>query len=209
MNKINPLSKVCSFKSLIAVILVSTLTACSSSGPATSYYSLFPNKEASQTQFPLQHPASTISLGVGPVVLPDYIDYPSVVALTSSAKVKVYGYHAWAGDLDESINRVLVENISNHLQLDSVWRFPWDNRVRPKYQLRIVIESFAGIRGQSLDLVLKWTLLNKSADTLLDMGKEKLVMPLADSSVDAYVQTMNEALNQVSTTIAEKISTQL
>lgn len=188
---------------------VLAVTSCSSSGPATTFYSLFPSDDAAQTTFPVPDPSANISLGVGPVILPDFLDNSSIVGLTPSNAVKVYGYHAWAGDLNEAIGRVLVENISGHLQIDSVWNFPWDNRVRPDYQLRIVIENLSGIRGEDVELVLKWTLLNKTADTILASDKERLREKTNGNSVDAYVTTMNSLVNRASVSIAEKIAPKL
>ena len=189
--------------------LVLAVTACSSSGPATTFYSLFPNDDAAETTFALPDPSANISLGVGPVILPDFLDNSAIVGLTESNAVKVYGYHAWAGDLNEAIGRVLVENISSHLQVDSIWNFPWDNRVRPDYQLRIVIENLSGIRGEDVELVLKWTLLNKTADTILASDKERLKEKTNGNSVDAYVTTMNSLVNRTSVSISEKIAPKL
>lgn len=190
----------------------SAIISCSSSGPATSFYSLFPNKSASDTVFPLalsQEEISQVSLGVGPVILPDFIDKPAIVGLTHSSQVKVYGYHAWAGDLKEAIARVIVEDLSNHLQLDSVWAFPWDNRVRPNYQLRIEFENLSGVKGESVELLMKWTLLNKSGDKVLSAGKEKLEQETSSNSMDAYVTAMNDLVNSVAAMIAEKIAPRL
>ncbi|VUD53798.1 hypothetical protein TDB9533_01907 [Thalassocella blandensis] len=210
MNK--RISKVVLLCVLGLVGVTSGISGCSSSGPATSFYSLFPSKTASEKQFALPSGSSgstALSLGVGPVVLPDFIDKPAIVGLTHTAKVKVYGYHAWAGDLSETIARVVGENISNHLQLNSVWAFPWDNRVRPDYQLRIEFENLSGVRGENVDLLLKWTLLNKKADTVLVSGKERLSQATSGNNVDAYVTTMNGLVNAASSLMAEKIAAYL
>lgn len=191
----------------LSLVIVVFLAACTSSGPATKYYSLFPAKEVPQT-FAVAN-ASGASLGVGPVILPDFVDHPSIVALTSSSEVKIHAYHAWAGDFKESIVRVMVADLSAFLQLDAVWGFPWDTRVRPKYQLRVVIEEMAGIPGEQVTLVMKWTLLNQKANTVLAMDKEKITAMSQSNSINAYVKALNESINTASANIAQKIAAEL
>lgn len=182
------------------------LAACSSSGPATRYYSLFPAKSLSASAKVPADVAQTASVGIGPVLLPDFLENPSIIGLTNGTQVKVYSYHAWAGNLKESMIRVLAEDLSQQWQWDAVWGFPWDNRVRPDYQLRIVVDNFAGVRGGRVQLHFKWTLLNKKADKVLLMGKERLSAETGDDSVESYVSVMNQLINDASSVIAPKVS---
>lgn len=188
--------------SVVLLSVVFGLAACASSGPATRYYSLFADSSIES----VEHSLGNISIGVGPVILPDYIEDPSVVSLTSGQQVRVSGYHAWAGNLKESMTRVLADDISGALKLDAVWGFPWDNRVRPDYQIRVVVEQFDGVRGGQVNLRAKWTLLNKSADKVLSVGSVSLSEASAGSGIDSYVSALNRLLNRLSMTIAEKLS---
>ncbi len=187
---------------LVLLSLLCGLASCASSGPATRFYSLF----ADSSIEPVEHSLGKISIGVGPVILPDYIENPSVVSLTSSQQVRVSGYHAWAGNLKESMTRVLADDISGALNLDAVWGFPWDNRVRPDYQIRVVIEQFDGVRGGQVNLRAKWTLLNKSADKVLSVGSVSLSEASVGRGIDNYVATLNRLLNRLSLSIVEKLT---
>lgn len=184
--------------------LMGVLAGCASSGPATQYYSLFPDKNAC-SNMPAPDIDKATSLGIGPVILPEYLDYPSVVSLTESSQVRVAGYHAWAGNLAEAIDRVMVENVSTCLGMDNVWKFPWDTRTRPNHQVRVVLEEFSGIRGGEVTMVAKWTLLDKRGENLIAMGKESFTVNTSDARIDTYVQALNQLLNQTSEAIAQKI----
>ena len=175
------------------------ITSCMSSGPATSYYSLFANKNIAQ--FDLD--ADDISIGVGPIILPEYIENPSVVSLSTTQQVRISGYHAWAGGLKEAMSRVLAQDISSALGLDQVWAFPWDNRVRPNYQIRIVFEEFSGIRGSQVSLRAKWTLLNQRGDEILISNMEQISTDSTSDSVGAYVSSLNYLLGQLSENLAK------
>ncbi len=186
---------------LIAAVLVA-INGCASSGPATRFYSLFAERDIT----PIEHQLEDVSIGIGPIVLPDYLDNPSVVSVTRSQRVRIAGYHAWAGSLKESMTRVLADNVSQSLTLDGVWGFPWDNRTRPDYQVRIVVEQFDGVRGGEVQLRAKWTVLNKKADKVLKLGAANLSEKLSSDDVDGYVAGLNRLLNGLSGSITESLS---
>lgn len=186
---------------LCLAIIVSA--GCASSGPQTTFYSLFAKSYSPSETTEISKPG--FSLGVGPVVFPDYIDNPSIVSVTSGQRVRVSGYHAWSGDFNRAFTRVLADDISSLTNVDRVWGFPWDNRVRPEYQARVVVEEFSGIRGGEIVLNVKWTLLNKTADKVLLVGKERLTQSTATDSIGDYVVALNQLTNALSLVMAEKI----
>jgi len=179
------------------------LWSCASSGPQTSYYSLFPSS-SDHPQTSLQD--KTLSFGVGPIVLPEYMDNPAVVSLNTSQQIRVSGYHAWGGDLKASMSRVLASNLSRAWQLDNVWSFPWDSRARPHYQLRLVFEKFAGERGGNIELQAKWQLYNQKQKRVVKIGTVSLSHTLVDDSVDTYVAGLNALLNQFSIVLSKELS---
>ncbi len=183
----------------VLVLSILLITSCMSSGPATSYYSLFANKDIAQ--FGLG--ANDISIGIGPIVLPEYIENPAVVSLSKTQQVRISGYHAWAGGLKEAMSRVLAQDLSSSLSLDQVWAFPWDNRVRPTYQIRVVFEEFSGIRGSQVYLRAKWTLLNQRGDKILISNMEELSTGSPSDTVSAYVSSLNLLLGQFSERLAK------
>ncbi len=188
------------FLCLVAAILMG-VNGCASSGPATRFYSLFSERDVAS----VAHQLGDVSIGIGPIVLPDYLDNPAVVSVTNSQRVRIAGYHAWAGSLKESMTRVLADNISQSLSLDGVWGFPWDNRTRPHYQVRIVIEQFDGVRGGEVQLRAKWTVLNKKADKILKLGAVSLSETASSDDVDGYVAALNRLLSGLSGSIAESL----
>lgn len=188
----------------LIILVVSALflcIGCSSSGPKTEYYSLFPSKNVNI--FALSD--KNISIGVGAVELPEYVDHPGIVSVNASNRVIVSGYNAWAGDLNENISRVLATNLSNVLEIDQVWAFPWDNRIKPDYQIRLVFEDFSGVRGDEVHVNVRWTLLDRSGKKALKMGKEKIEKPVKSGSYNDYVAALNDAINELAEIIASDL----
>ncbi|WP_086929807.1 PqiC family protein [Agarilytica rhodophyticola] len=197
------------YKRFLNTIIISSivflLQSCTSSGPATSFYSLFAHPSPEKVSF--NNKGTTI--GIAPVTLPEYLDNPSVISLTETQRVKILGYHAWAGSFKESINRVLADDISNILNLDAVWSFPWDNRIRPDYQIRIVFDELAGKQGDKVRLKAKWTVLNKKGNTAVLVGSKNIEQATNSKSADDYVAAINRTLNELSLSIAKQLAARL
>lgn len=189
--------------SILLASLSIVLSACVGKGPKTQYYGLF---ASSNPAVITSHTGTDKSIGIGPVILPDYLDNPAIVTRTNTQQIRVSGYNAWAGDITNQMTRVITDNLSSTLKNDTVWGFPWDTRSRPEYQIRIVVEEFSGILGQDITLRLKWSVLNTKTQELVNVNRDELTVSSADSSYNSYVKALNRALNDWSQVLAKELS---
>ncbi|WP_083607949.1 PqiC family protein [Teredinibacter haidensis] len=198
-----------SFKHLLfAATLSFLLTGCVSSGKQTQYYSLFPVKfDAGAATYALS--SEDFSLGVGPVSLPEFMDNPSIVSLTYTQQIRISRHHAWAGDLKASVIRVISSNLSQRLNHEKIQSFPWDTRIRPKYQLRINLEDFSGIPGGDVNLVASWVLMDTQKNREVMVGRERINLSSVNDSVDSYVEALNLLINKFTAVLAQKIAVNL
>lgn len=187
------------------ILLGMALTAIScSSVPKEQYYTLVADK--AQPTLELIQSFNDDSIGIGPIVIPNSLENFSVVSIENNNQTIISLFHLWAGNLKTNINQVLADNISTALNMDSVWAFPWDNRNRPKFQVRVAFENFMGTRGDSVTLQAKWTLLDDYGRKEIKTGKTIITQTLASESYLDYVQALNLALNQFSLTIATELA---
>jgi len=192
---------------MILIIIVLFGTSCSNV-PTTQYYTLVADNNIKAIISNQNRPGivnTKDSIGIGPLVLPNSLENFSVISLENNNKLIINPYHLWAGNLKTNINQVLADNISRSLAIDSVWSFPWDNRNRPKLQVRVVFEQFMGERGKSVTLQAKWTILSDYGKKEIKTEKTVITEPLASASYLEYVQAQNTALNKLSLVIANKI----
>jgi len=182
---------------LIAAVFF--LNACSSSGPATTYYVL--DTETREIDSSANN-AELASIGVGPVSLPGYLENTAIVSRRSNQVLNVSGFHAWSEPLDQAISRVLAKELASQLGRADVWSFPWDSRNRPKYQVNVVIDQFDGERGQSVFLRAKWFVFSVEKNTTVATGSFSNEVPVDSASYSDYVAGLSLALSQLS----EKIS---
>ncbi|WNO08832.1 PqiC family protein [Teredinibacter sp. KSP-S5-2] len=187
---------------IYTLLAVLCLLGCSSSGPKTQYYSLFADQAlASDT-------AVQISLGVGPVILPDFLSSGAIVSRTPSQQVRVSGVHVWAGPLDDAIVRVLVGDLSSALGSHNIQGFPWDARIRPEKQLRIEIEDFSGVRGGKVNLTARWSLVDANRRALIKHERVSFSADTNGSEPEAYVAGLNDLLHQFARQLTKEITQQ-
>jgi uncharacterized protein len=185
-------------RALICVVTAWLLAACSS--PQTHFYTLHHTK-ASQVETGVY----ALSLGVGPVFLPESHNQPGVVSLTPGQEVDVAQFHIWAGYLNQTVTRVIADNLSILLGADTVWPFPWDNRMRPSRQVRIIIEEMAGQRGKSVALQAKYIVTADNGERTLAAERTRIEVPCRNDSYESYVAALNQALNQLSDQMAKTL----
>src|SRR5262247_418372 len=86
------------------------LSGCLGSTPPTQFY-LVPSL-TSPDAAPASAGRHDLTLGVGPVTVPPYLDRPHLVTRTSRAKLALADFDQWAGPLPDTIARVLAGNLS-------------------------------------------------------------------------------------------------
>jgi uncharacterized lipoprotein YmbA len=188
----------------VMCLCMASLMACSGPTYQTKHYTLVADASAK----PVTERVYPLSLGVGPIRLPELLDHPGIVSHNEQQRVFVAPYDIWAGDLKAAISRVLADNLSVYLNSHHVWPFPWDNRVRPERRISLVLERFGGERGGEVVLQAKWRLLSSDGGTELDSGKIRLADNTPDDSYSAYVETLNALLNRLSEAIAQNLLAQ-
>jgi uncharacterized lipoprotein YmbA len=146
-----------------------------------------------------------LSIGVGPMGIPKYLDRPQIVTRAGGSKLELAEFDKWAGSLKDDISRVLAENLSVLLSTDRVVTFPWRGPGRIDYQVRGDIIRFDGELGKSASLIVRWMVLGGEQKTPLLMRKSSLTEPAEGGSYDALVLAQSRVLESLSKEIAEEI----
>lgn len=179
------------------------LAGCAAQTP-THYYDL--TSQASTSERLL---GSDVTLGVGPVSMPQLLDRPGIVTRHHSTGVNVASYSVWAGELESAFTRVLADSIATTLQHDTIWASPWDNRFRPQYQLRLFVDRFSGELNGSVELNLTWTLLGDFGQQVISTHRYRAAAE-SGQGYQGYVTTLNQLLadfaREVSMVLVEELS---
>lgn len=146
-------------------------------------------------------------IGVGPINLPEYINRPQIVTRKSEHHFNVSEFNRWIEPVNDSINRLLVINLSNNLNSNRVYWLPRNDRQYP-LDLRIAIDigRFDGQLGKEVILESRWSIFDKDDKPVLT--RVSLIKEAVNGeSYSALVVAMNRALQQLGKEIAQASST--
>lgn len=175
------------------------LAGCGKASPPASYYIL---TSSSQRTSDIQ-PIADISVGIGPVSIPGYLDRSQIVTTTGQNSIAIHEYERWGNSFKTQVEETLAENISILLQTPQVTVFPWERAMRPKYQIFLTIRKFEGKTTSHVTLDAIWQITNVSTDKSLLTRRFMQSFPVAGNSMSAYVQTQSNALDALSKEIVK------
>jgi uncharacterized lipoprotein YmbA len=179
---------------LLALLLV--LSACGS--PPIHYHTLA--VETPQRSVPA--PAG-LKLRVGEVSLPPTLDRHSLVTRTGPTSLNIDQQEQWAAPLNQMIQQVLSEDLTNRLGPSRVLgsndpNVPPDTRV-----LTLSIRKFIADADGTVTLDADWTL--EGGKTNMVPQHRSITEPGSAAKPDAVVATMSRALGRLSDQIAASI----
>ena len=145
-----------------------SLAGCSSFLPKpkpnpSRIFVLFPDIEAAERQN--SDPSAQLSLGVGPVRLPAYLDRREIVIRVAPSRFDLSENDRWAEPLDENLTHVLTQNLSALLGSDRIISYPWPLDLKPQYRVEIQVLRFESDSAGDAQLSARWAVID-------DTGKE-------------------------------------
>lgn len=179
---------------------------CASSAPSR-FYQL--SSLANEGPTPVQNsPEQSVIVVVGPVRIPDYLDRPQIVTRSGRNELRFAEFDRWAGSLEKDIVRVLVENISTLLPVESFFVTTWVSGGRlpesPSYRVEVSIIRFEGTPGRSVQMKVQWAIFDKDGK-LLSKKDSNISEEVHDATYDAFVAALSDALAGLSRDIAGAI----
>ncbi|MFZ1536137.1 MAG: PqiC family protein [Chromatiaceae bacterium] len=191
----------------IALLLTGpALMAGCASSPTSSFYILSPLPEAKARQGTLVE--GKISLGIGPITLPDYMDRPQMVSGVGAQRIEVDEYQRWGGSLRADIANTLSENLAHLLGTSRVVIMPAEVKLPVQYRLIVTILRFdADNEGQAL-LKVRWALIDPNAETALTMRESAYRQSFDQGDRAAQVAALSATLGDFSREVADTIRSQ-
>ncbi len=196
----------CFYKTLWLIPLAALLIIGCGSTPKSEFYTLN-SMSSSQTAANSIAAASSLSIGIGPVVLPEVLDRPQIVIRTGPHKLQIDEFHRWAGRLDEDVARVVAENISQMLSIEQVAVYPWDVNFKPRYQIMMDIRHFEG-RLDEKDVLLEvfWKVIEPQKQAPLRIKRTVIREPLPAKDYDTLMITKSQAIEKLCKLIVHEIN---
>ncbi|MBN2886041.1 MAG: membrane integrity-associated transporter subunit PqiC [Chromatiaceae bacterium] len=179
----------------------SLLGACASTPPA-NFYSL----RALESAQPLAGARPELTIGVGPVRFPRFLDHAQIVTRASAHRLALDEFERWGGTLEDDFSRVLSENLSallgtgRVLVLPSDWRAPLDRRIGAE------VLAFEGMPDGQARLKVRWMLQdpNQEGPPLMRVTQYSGALS-APGDTEALITTLSALLAEFSRDVAEAV----
>ena len=178
--------------SLLAVFLVA---ACSLG--SRSFYVLTSDGPAPA--------ASGVGIGVGPVVLAEYIDRPNLVIAESANQLAVAEDHRWAGDLSASVARVTATTLGRRMNTGNVQVYPWRNDGGIRYQVTLDIRQLHAASDGYAVIEAGWRVYSLPERTLKASRTFVDREPLESDGYNSLVAAQSRLLSRLADDIAARM----
>jgi uncharacterized lipoprotein YmbA len=191
---------------LLFIVLAIVSTGCAVSD-TTRYYALVSSPTPDVAPRPAAESGPTI--GVGPVVVPGYLDRPHVVTRDASDGLEIWSYHRWAEPLDLGIAQALAEALAASVPADRIAVYPWRGALTRilDYQVAVSVARFEGSRAHGVTLDARWRLLSRDGKELA-FKRTTLTEPVPGDGFPALVAAMNRSISRLAQDIGEAIRSQ-
>jgi uncharacterized lipoprotein YmbA len=189
---------------LLALLALLLLVGCATSSPPVNFYSLNA-LQASGGVSGDKGVARSLSIGLGPVELPEMLDRPQIVTRAGENRLLLAEFDRWAGSLRNDFSRILGDNLSVLLNTEDIVVFPWGGGVEIDYQVEVEVANFDAVLEQNATLNARWKLREGGQGRVLKGERSVLTQPIQGQDYAAVVAALNRTLDAFSREIAAAI----
>ena len=162
-----------------AVLLGVVLTGCAQSEPSR-FYGL-----ASLPVHTEEPNLAEVSVGIVPVILPEYLNRPQIVTRSSPTTLEIAELERWVEPLDSMATRIMVQNLSDWTGSDAILVLPQRRESRYDWFLELEFLRFdAGTDGMVLDA--RWSLFEGRNETLAASKRSVIELSVDMAGADRF-----------------------
>jgi uncharacterized lipoprotein YmbA len=144
-----------------------------------------------------------VSLGVGPVTLPGYLDRPELVVRVNENEIALSTTDRWAEPLAENLVRTLEDNLSALLPGSTYVDYPWFESRAPEYAVSLDVRRFEADATGAVVLDAAWRV--GRGDSQVGGGQERIEEVASGPDRAAAVAAQSRALAELSRRIAASV----
>jgi uncharacterized lipoprotein YmbA len=149
---------------------------------------------------------SDLRLGIGRITLPEILNRPQIVTQLGDNEVRVADDSQWAEPLEQSVPRVLAENLARLIGTERVSVYPWPSPMEVDLRVEIAISQFEGDATGEVSLAARWRLVRSDGSEAQPLALSTHSQTASDGSIDAMVGAMDRLLEALSRDIAAAIA---
>jgi len=190
-----------------AVIIVScSLAGCSSILAPRPDVSKFFILTAAQSGFqPAGASLNHVTIGLGPVRLPAYLDRAEIVTRTEPNRLELSDTDKWAEPVEANFRRVLGTDLAARLVNAQIVQFPWYSTTRIDYKVEVSVDRFERDASGNAHLIARWTVRDGATNRLLAQRDSSFSESAKSSATADSVAAMSTDVEDLSVQIASEL----
>ena len=182
---------------VILAALLTVLTGCMNLGagtsPATHYFLIEPKTTVMPVHDRQSEHAGAV-IGIGPVVIPPYLDRPQMVTRVSAQELVADDFNQWAEPLKATIARVLGENMMPLIGGARIRLYPWTGSTDIGYRITVNVFRFDADASGKVVLMAGWRIFGADPGHPVIERRTTIEERSAGSGIDDRVEAMSTAL---------------
>ncbi len=148
---------------------------------------------------------SGVVIVIEPIAFPDYLDRPQIVTRENDYKLSFSELHRWAEPLQDSFQRVLIEDLSSriapgHVKMDSGML-----NGAADYHLSIEVLRMDAEKGKHMVLKIRWALSGKNETNTSQSQISEFTVPVVSEDFEAIVAAHSSAVALFAETVVNNI----
>ncbi len=188
---------------IILSVLLMGFSGCATT-QSTRFY-LLSSLPQPQTPATGQGEKTNLTLGIGPINIPEYLQRPQIVTRSSRNALELAEFHNWAEQLKSNIAQVVAENLSILLATDQVELYPWPLQSSIDYQVIINVIQFDRNPAGKAVLLAHWSLTDGRGQPVLMGETSHITVQPKGRDYESLVGALSKALADLSREIAGAI----
>jgi len=176
-----------------------TVTACMHLGTSTSTrFYLLEAMGAAEVISSGKLETAQVSIGVGPVTIPAYLDRPQMVTRVDGNELLVNDFHQWAEPLEANITRVMAENLALSVGVQNVHPHPWARTAAIDLKAAMDVLQFDADADGQVTLSVIWRIVDPETHRQLIEKRATITPPSNGTDAAHVVEAMSAALYSLS-----------
>ena len=184
-------------------VAITLLSGCADTPPSRFY--VLHALDSSQLNKKLSSNKQDVAIGVGPVILPRFLDRPQIVTRASSNKLELAEFDKWGEPLKDNFTRVLAENLSLLVSTDRVTLYPGRRQTPIDYQITVDVTQFHRNPIGEIVLSARWSVLGRNGKEIISLRKSSFTERPSGQDFESIVFAKSKALADLSHEIASVI----
>jgi uncharacterized lipoprotein YmbA len=191
---------------VILTALLTVLTGCmnlvTGKSPATRYFLLEPETRAMPVpDRQVEHSGAVI--GIGPVVVPPYLDRPQMVTRVSAQELAADDFNQWAEPLKANIARVMGEDLMALIGGARIRLYPWPGSTDIGYRITMNVFRFDADASGNVVLMASWRILGNDPGHPVIERRTTIETKSDGNGIDDRVEAMSRALAGLAREVAD------